>query len=141
MSLQGGEALAAARDRPAVRGFGLFLAVGVVGLMADAAVFLALGAGGLTLAPARAISIFAATLVTWQLNRRFTFQASGRGRLDEALRYAGVALLAQGGNYLGFVLLCHLAPAVPPLTVLVACSAGVAGVSFIGQRVFTFGQR
>ena len=141
MSLQGIKALASARDRLAVRGFGIFLAVGLIGLLADAAVFMALNAGGMALAAARAVSISVATLVTWQLNRRFTFRASGRRRLDEALRYAGVALLAQGGNYLGFILLCHLAPAVPPLLILLTCSAGVAGISFLGQRVFTFGQR
>jgi putative flippase GtrA len=129
-----------ASPNEAARGFAAFLAVGLAGLATDAAVFSLLSAGGVGLVMARAVSMLAATLVTWQLNRRYTFGLSDRPALEEGARYTLVAILAQGSSYLAFVLLCRAMPWVSPLAFLVLCSGAVAVLSFLGQRLFTFRQ-
>src|SRR3954470_2364539 len=88
-----------------------FLMVGLVGLLTDAVCSQA----GLPDAAARAMSLAAATAVTWLLNRAFTFGASSRSALAESLRYALVALGAQGLNYLLFLGLRAAVPQAPAL--------------------------
>jgi putative flippase GtrA len=121
-----------------VRRFARFSLVGALGLAVDAGLFALLVHHGAGEYGARALSLAVATLVTWNLNRRFTFAASGRGRSGELARYALVALSAQGLNYLVFVLLRGAVPALPALGALL-CGAGAAALfSFTGQRFFTF---
>jgi putative flippase GtrA len=115
-----------------------FLAVGGAGLAVDAATFSAAFAAGVPLTVARALSLGLATIVTWRLNRRFTFQASGRAAHLEGLRYALVALGAQGFNWGLFVTLCRSVPGVPALVLLVASAACATTFSFAGQRLLTF---
>lgn len=116
----------------------LFLCVGLVGLGVDASVFSVLHAGGASRALARAVSLVVATGVTWSLNRRFTFAASGRRARAELGRYVLVTLVAQGTSYVTFLSLSRLAPSAPPLVLLVIGAALATGLSFAGQRLFTF---
>ncbi|HEY3697087.1 GtrA family protein [Phenylobacterium sp.] len=119
------------------RGF-RFLAVGCGGLATDAGLFLLLHGQGLAKPGARAVSLMAAALVTWTLNRLFTFEASGRSRRAELGRYGLVALGAQGFNYVLFLSLCAMAPHVPPLAFLLASAVAATAFSYTGQRFFTF---
>ncbi len=123
---------------PLAASLGRFLAVGCAGLAVDMTVFNGLAGLGLPFAAARALSLAAATGVTWRLNRRFTFGPSARTAPVEAGRYALVALLAQGFNWALFLALCAALPGVSP-TLLIGVSAACATVfSFTGQRLFTF---
>ena len=115
-----------------------FLAVGLVGLAVDAGLFSLIYGQGSAAAVARAISLAVATLVTWALNRSFTFERSGRTAVAEALRYGLVALLAQGFNYASFLTLLHLTGATHPLRTLVATAVMTAAFSFTGQSLFSF---
>lgn len=115
-----------------------FLLVGCGGLAADAACYTALAAGGASDALGRALSLALATFVTWRLNRRFTFAGSGRDPGREALRYAGVALCAQGVNYGLFLALRAALPQALPLACLLVSAAAAAMFSFAGQSLVTF---
>ena len=115
-----------------------FGAIGAVGLATDALVFSLLSGSGFADAAARALSLAVATCVTWRLNRRFTFGASGRRTHAEALRYVAVALCAQGFNYALFLSLRALAPEVPALLTLTVSAASAAAFSFAGQSIVAF---
>lgn len=130
--------IVAFREGPEVRRLGGFLSVGMLGLVVDAAVFTALHGAGLSLALARAASLVCATGVTWQINRLFTFPRTGRRRSREIARYGLVTLGAQGASYVFFLTVSHAAPRLPAVMVLVAGAVLAAGLSFAGQRLFTF---
>lgn len=118
-----------------------FLAVGCVGLASDALIFSILSAAGASDALARLVSLAGATIVTWRLNRRFTFAASGRRMHAEGLHYALVALFVQGFNYAFFLALRSLVPALPALAALAFCAVVVAALSFAAQALVTFRSR
>lgn len=115
-----------------------FLAVGTVGLATDTLVFWLATRHGWTEPAARGLSLAVATFVTWQLNRRVTFSASGRPPLREAARYAAVALGAQGFNWALFCLVRAAVPTLPPLGAILFGAAAAAAFSFLGQRAITF---
>jgi putative flippase GtrA len=117
-----------------------FLGVGLVGLACDSALFWALFQSGASAQWARGLSLPAATLVTWALNRIITFEPSGRAWWHELLRYAGVAALVQGFNYLLFLSLVYGA-ALHPLLALLISAVAAAALSFAGQSLITFAQR
>ena len=115
-----------------------FLMVGLVGLAADSGLFWSLYQADFSLEIARALSLVVATLVTWGLNRLFTFAPSGRSPLHELLRYVGVALVAQGFNYGLFLILVRLDAGAHPLTCLVVSAVATAALSFTGQSLIAF---
>lgn len=123
----------------APKGLLRFLTVGVGGLAVDIAVlWLVRERLGLDHALARLISLGVATIVTWALNRQFTFGESGRRSGWEFLRYAAVAAVAQSVNYL-----CYLGLVATHLHIdyrlLAFASAVIAtGFSYSGHRFFTF---
>ncbi len=117
-----------------------FLAVGVVGLTLDAVLFSLLHDAGLSRAAGRALSLAAATAVTWRLNRSVTFAATGRGQGGELGRYAAVVLGAQGISYATFLMLSAIAPRLPALVALFIGAVVASAFSFTGQRLFTFRQ-
>lgn len=115
-----------------------FLGVGGLGLITDLGVFSLLFALGPHPLIARVVSLAAATLVTWRLNRALTFDRSGRAQHDEAMRYALVTLVAQGTSYAIFaaLILTRLA-AVPQLALLIG-AACAAFISYNGHRLYAF---
>ncbi len=115
-----------------------FLSVGVLGLSVDMAVFSTVHAAGVDKALARAVSLSVATVVTWLLNRRLTFAATGRKRRHEIARYAVVTGCAQGVSYGSFLALCALFPHQPPQLALLAGAIFATLFSYTGQRFFTF---
>src|SRR5580765_7557632 len=73
-----------------------FLVVGGLGVATDIAVFTILAMVGAHTLLAGALALVAATVLTWRLNRTFTFDRSGRRQGEEAMRYAAVTAVAQG---------------------------------------------
>lgn len=89
---------------------------------------------------ARAVSLGAATCLTWALNRHVTFARTGRLAVSEWARYCIVALVAQGFNYGLFIWLSGLFPHIYAQLLILPCAAAAAGLSYLGQRQFTFSQ-
>ena len=123
---------------PLARAFSRFLGVGIVGLATDAGIFSVLDLVHLAPEISRAISLAIATLVTWHLNRRHTFGASGRRAHVEALRYAAVALAAQGFSYGVFLALVYECPALPRLFALLIGAGLAAFAGCAGHKLFAF---
>lgn len=115
-----------------------FLAVGCAGLATDVAVFRLLDGAETERPVSRAISLAAATCVTWTINRRLTFARTGRKPTHELGRYTLVALVAQGLNYALFLSLSAAAPNLSPSLLIVFCAGCAATLSYGGQRLFTF---
>jgi len=118
-----------------------FLGVGGLGLIVDLAVFTLVVAHEPHPLLARLVSLAAATLVTWRLNRALTFARSGRHPAHEALRYAAVAGAAQAVSYSLFAALVIAWPDAAPQFALVAGAAAGALVSYCGQACFAFRPR
>jgi putative flippase GtrA len=115
--------------------FGL---VGTAGLCFDASLFMLLAGHSLPEPFARAIALTAATVLTWRLNRRFTFGESARRDAFEGGCYGMVALCAQGLNFIAFLALRAALPDTPALVSLFAAAACAALFSYTGQRFVTF---
>ncbi len=131
-----------ARVRSAApKGLARFLLVGLGGLLVDLALLSVLELGGASHVFARAASLAAATVVTWILNRNFTFGASG-GRVDmEFGRYGLIALGAQSINYAVFIAMIEVWPAVLHTAAAIVGAVIAAGFSYAGHRFFTFSKR
>jgi putative flippase GtrA len=125
-------------DAEAAR-FVSFGVVGAIGFLVDAGLLAALHHGvGLDPFSARALSIAAAAFCTWRLNRRLTFGASLSGQAIEGLRYAVVAGLTAGLNYLIYALALIVWPPLPPLAAVVIATAIAMGASYAGYSRFVF---
>jgi putative flippase GtrA len=118
-----------------------FLGVGGFGLATDLALFTLLATWRLDPLLARLVSLSAATLVTWRLNRAFTFDRSGRHPAHEAMRYAVVTAAAQGTSYAIFAALVLTILGGSPQVALLIGAAGAAVVSYNGHRLFAFAPR
>ena len=115
-----------------------FLLVGGVGLAADIALFTLMLMLGLHPLLAGLAALVAATVLTWRLNRIFTFERTGRGQRDEAVRYAAVTVAAQSTSYIVFAVFASTVLAgVPQAAILVGAGVG-AVVSYNGHRLFAF---
>ncbi|MDP3898570.1 MAG: GtrA family protein [Mesorhizobium sp.] len=116
-----------------------FALVGGIGFLVDAAVLaLLLGATPLDPFRARLVSIGAALLVTWQLNRHVTFGPSARTVATEGARYGGVGIATSIANYAVYSAVLLTFPALPPLAALVIGSAFAMALSFLGYSRFVF---
>ena len=115
-----------------------FLLVGGVGLAADIALFTLMLMLGLHPLLAGLAALVAATVLTWRLNRLFTFERTGRGQRDEAVRYAAVTVAAQSTSYIVFAIFASTVLAgLPQAAILVGAGVG-AVVSYNGHRLFAF---
>lgn len=133
-----GPSFASAGPRAEARRGLLFLAVGSLGLAADATVLSLLQALGAGRPAARAASLVVATLLTFALNRSLTFAGRVRHRRSALARYAAVTLIAQGSSYALFLALSAALPGLPALAALLVSAAAATALSFTGQRLFTF---
>jgi putative flippase GtrA len=117
----------------------IFLFVGMVGLATHISVlFTLIHVCGFGKSPAWFCGFGLATVVTWQLNRRFTFQSTGRRKRAEVLRYLVVTACAQSVSYSVFLSVGAFAPFVPS-EIATFVGAVVATIfSYSGQRFFTF---
>jgi putative flippase GtrA len=113
--------------------------VGCAGLFSDTLAFTALCMFGWHPFVARLMSLAFATLVTWTLNRRITFDKQPRRVGNEASRYVLVTLVAQGLSYSVFVTLITIFPHVLHQISLVAGAVAGAVLSFNGHKLVSFG--
>ncbi len=112
--------------------------VGMAGLFSDTLMFTALTLNGWHPFVARLFSLAFATLVTWSLNRRITFDRQPRKVGNEASRYVLVTLVAQGISYSVFVTLITIFPHVLHQLWLFAGAVTGAVFSFNGHRLVSF---
>jgi putative flippase GtrA len=112
--------------------------VGSAGLSLHLVAFTLLLMQGISPLLAGLLALVAATVLTWRLNRAFTFERSGRRQREEALRYALVTAVAQSTSYGVFALFVSTAlAALPQAAVLLGAAAG-ALISYNGHRLFAF---
>jgi putative flippase GtrA len=115
-----------------------FLGVGGLGLATDLSIFSIFVAQGFEPLLVRVLSLGCATVVTWRLNRAFTFDRTGRHQGHEAARYAAVTLTAQGTSYAVFAaLVLTVLGGLPQAALLIGAAVG-AFVSYNGHRLFAF---
>lgn len=122
----------------APKGLIRFVCVGFGGLAVDQSVLFVSERMGAPFPWARALSILVATFATWALNRKFTFAETGRPAHWEALRYFGVAFLAQSVNYLVSIVLAARYSTLPHALVAFVGAVAATAFSYSGQRFFTF---
>jgi putative flippase GtrA len=115
-----------------------FLAVGGLGLATNVAVFTIVWMFGIPSLTAGLLALVTATILTWRLNRAFTFDRTGRPQREEAMRYAVVTAVAQGTSYAVFVVLVLTVLARLPQAAIVAGAAVGALISYNGHRLFAF---
>jgi putative flippase GtrA len=115
-----------------------FLAVGGLGLATNIAVFTVVWMFGVPSLTAGLLALVTATLLTWRLNRAFTFDLTGRSQREEAMRYALVTAVAQGTSYAVFAVLVLTVLARLPQVAIVAGAAVGALISYNGHRLFAF---
>jgi putative flippase GtrA len=86
----------------------------------------------------RFLAISLAMVVGWLAHRRLTFALATKPALSEFGRYASVAWAAAALNYVVFLLLIYLLPAIEP-ALAIAMSSGVAmAASYLGMRFAVF---
>ncbi|WP_169711819.1 GtrA family protein [Henriciella litoralis] len=112
--------------------------VGGVGFVVDAAIVTALIHSGLDPFSSRAISMGAATLVTWRLNRSFTFKPSQSSQASEGVRYAFVAGCAALANYLVYAALVMSSIHMIPAVAVAVASAVSMWISYFGYGHIAF---
>ena len=115
-----------------------FVLIGGLGFLVDAGLLLALIGAGLDPFLSRLVSIGAAMLITWRLNRVLTFGASHDGAVREGLRYLTVAVsvaLLNYGIYAGILLVFQ---SCPPLLATAISTGTCMLVSFAGYGRFAF---
>ena len=115
-----------------------FMVVGGLGLASDIVLFTILAMLGAHTLLAGALALVAATVLTWRLNRTFTFDRSGRPQGEEAMRYAAVTAAAQGTSYAVFAVLAMTVLAVLPQAAIIVGAAIGAVISYNGHRLFAF---
>lgn len=130
------------RGRPEISGVERFLRfalVGGTGFAIDAGLLAALHNGlGIDPFSARLVSIGASALTTWRLNRAITFGASDRSQASEGARYAAVAALTAGLNYLVYAMLLLTFADLPALLAAMAATLVAMGFSYAGYSRFVF---
>lgn len=124
-----------------------FAGAGVAGLVADAGVLYLLMGLGLGWAAARVLSFLAAVWATWNLNRRYTFEAGGASAWRQWWRYL---LAMSGGGLVNYAVYSavmlyapHRWPLLLPIALLPLCAVAagsVAGmtVNFGSAKFFVF---
>ncbi len=119
-----------------------FVAVGAIGFLVDALVLaMAYHWLGWAALPARALSFSVAVLITWQLNRHFTFTAARRlTPMAELVRYLGanlVGLAINAGCYVLLVVSFAWLEA-RPILALIPAALLAAIVSYRGYSHYVF---
>jgi putative flippase GtrA len=128
--------VALAAGLPSIVRFGM---VGGTGLVTDTCVFTALSLAGMNPLIARVFSLAVATLVTWTLNRHFTFDRRERQVGNEVSRYVTVTVVAQGLSFAVFGTLITIFPYLIHQIALVAGAVVGALFSFNGHKFVSFG--
>jgi putative flippase GtrA len=119
-----------------------FALTGGIGFLADAGA-LAVLIHLVRLDPftARLIAIALALILTWLINRNFTFAKSQHSLRSEALRYGGVGIAGSILNYLIYSAILIGAPQTGALIALCLASAAVMVLSYAGYSRLVFQTR
>ena len=120
------------------RQFPRFLIVGGAGFLADAGALALFLYAGLDPVTGRLLSIAMAMLLTWRLNRAFTFTPSERPQWVEGTRYALVVGAASAVNWLVYSALLIIVPGLPPHAALAVGSIVAIALSYAGFSRFAF---
>jgi putative flippase GtrA len=117
----------------------LFVFVGLTGLVVHTLVFSGLFQPKLlSKSAAWLTALVIATIVTWSLNRKLTFAATGRNSGWEIVRYALVTAVSQGVSFGVFMGLSGVFPHLPAQLWLITGAVVATAFSYSGQRFFTF---
>lgn len=117
---------------PWLRQFISFGCVGVIGLVADAAVlWLMLNGVGLDAYSGRIVSYLAAATVTWWFNRLFTFKGQGSGHLlRQWAKFVFANLSGFVANYTTYALCINFIPVMQDYKLLALVPASLVGLVF-----------
>jgi putative flippase GtrA len=115
-----------------------FPIIGGLGLAADIVLFTVIAMHGVHSLLAGFLALAGATVLTWRVNRAFTFERSGRRQREGAWRYAAVTAAAQSTSYAVFAVLVSTALAALPQAAIVVGAAAGALISYNGHRLFAF---
>lgn len=118
-----------------------FGVVGSVGFVVDGGMLWVLLSSGLNPYVARALSFPVAVVVTWALNRTWTFSAGGgSGKTRQFNRYLGVQLVGVGVNYCVYSISVRTMGESGTAIFLALVLASFVGmfVNFLGARKFAF---
>lgn len=121
------------------RHYGGFLLGGGVAFLIDAALLeVLIRFAAMSPFAARPVSIAAAMLASWWINRTVTFAVAARPSLAEFGRFAAVSWVSQAVNYAVFALILVMVPRAWPIVALfVACLVSMI-VSYAGFRFGVF---
>lgn len=121
-----------------------FLVAGSAGFCADIAIVWLLTRQGVNALVAQAFAFSCAVVVTWLINRRYTFRAHARQNVfAEFIHYLGaniVGAIVTNGLYAVLVLNSAIFLARPELAVVIGAVAGLV-FNFISMKWFVFRAR
>ncbi|EPE98590.1 GtrA family protein [Rhizobium grahamii] len=118
-----------------------FAVAGIVGFAVDLGVLLLALHCGLGFFLGRSISFLAAVLVTWQINRHFTFERRRDQEVQkEWWRYFATMLLGGCFNYVVYSLVVLSFPKLWLLPAIAVAGGSLAGMSFnfVGAKLWAF---
>ncbi len=121
-----------------------FVLAGAVGFVVDAGVLYAALAAGLGYYSGRTVSFLVAVVITWLINRNWTFEARPtRPTLAEFGRYFAAMSLGGAVNYATYAIVVGLLPIAAwlPLAAVAAGSIAGLGVNFATARHWVFRRR
>ena len=125
-----------------MRHYGGFILAGSTALVTDISVFQALYAlVSVNAFIARLLSITVAMIVSFLINRAVTFAVPGRPRFIEFLRFAAVAWMSSGLNYILFATVMLAAPGTWPVLAILLATAISMFASYMGMRMAVFHRR
>jgi putative flippase GtrA len=124
-----------------------FFIVGAAGFMADALILLALTEVAVAEPiAARAVSFSSALMLTWVMNRRWTFGSQARGWRalgSELVRYAAIQMTGGGVNLIIFSAIAAFFGGGPAELVIALAAGSAAGllINYLGAERLVFGPR
>lgn len=121
-----------------------FCGAGLAGFVTDTAVLLALVRfGHVNPSVAKALSFLVAVLLTFELNRRWTFDQGRNERLAPLASYLAVQCVGFLCNWIAFTLAVSLLPQsiVSVLVAAIFASAAALAFNFIGAENFVFDRK
>ena len=118
-----------------------FCGTGALGFMVDAGILLMMTKiNHLPPIPSRGISFSVAVVVTWALNRSWTFRVSLRPSCGEFLSYLTTQALGLGSNFgiFSFLIIFPLPLVGRPIAALALASLCALGINYAGMRAVVF---
>jgi putative flippase GtrA len=118
-----------------------FCGTGALGFFVDAGILLMMTKiTYLSPIPSRGISFSVAVVVTWAVNRCWTFRVASRPSCREFLSYLTtrtVGLVSNFGIY-SFLIICQLPLVGRPITAVALASLFALGINYAGMRAIVF---